>query len=201
MLWPTSRASHHSSGEQFHGYRATCRHASRDRRRYQPPASPTCPDGRGESNGVHHHRLASWLLVAKLLSFARDPDKLGSLAQDLGGSAGTPADADAVAFGDVVVISVPWSAVPFALEQAGGLQGKVVIDTTNQFGSGLMPVNRPTGGRRRDPGLAARAPARRRSLGRPRIGRGDLQRPWAMWYVPPVAILVDLGHGVTQFAS
>ncbi|SRR6266702_2596729 len=79
-----------------------------------------------------------------LLSFARDAAKLESLAKDPGGSAGTPADADAVAFGDVVVISVPWSAVPFALEQAGSLQDKVVIDTTNQFGSGLMPVSGET---------------------------------------------------------
>jgi 8-hydroxy-5-deazaflavin:NADPH oxidoreductase len=39
----------------------------------------------------------------------------------------------------VVVVSVPWSALPLALEQAGSLRDKVVIDTTNQFGTGLMP--------------------------------------------------------------
>ena len=32
-----------------------------------------------------------------------------------------------------------WGAVPQALEQAGDLSGKVVVDTTNQFGSGPMP--------------------------------------------------------------
>ena len=40
-----------------------------------------------------------------MLSFARDPDKLESLAQELRGSVGTPAEA--VAFGEVVVVSVP----------------------------------------------------------------------------------------------
>jgi 8-hydroxy-5-deazaflavin:NADPH oxidoreductase len=34
-----------------------------------------------------------------------------------------------------VVISVPWSALPLALGQAGPLTGKIVIDTTNQFGA------------------------------------------------------------------
>lgn len=34
------------------------------------------------------------------------------------------------------MISVPWSALPLALEQAGPLTGKIVIDTTNQFGAG-----------------------------------------------------------------
>jgi 8-hydroxy-5-deazaflavin:NADPH oxidoreductase len=41
--------------------------------------------------------------------------------------------------GEVVVFSVPWDAIPEALAQAGSLQGKVVIDTTNQFGSGPKP--------------------------------------------------------------
>jgi len=41
-----------------------------------------------------------------------------------------------VQFGDVVMLSVPWSAIPEALDQAGPLDGKIVIDTTNQFGPG-----------------------------------------------------------------
>ena len=56
------------------------------------------------------------------LSFSRDPARVD----------GTPAEA--AAFGDVVVLSVPWTLVETAVEQAGGLDGKVVIDTTNQFG-------------------------------------------------------------------
>jgi predicted dinucleotide-binding enzyme len=37
-----------------------------------------------------------------------------------------------------VVLSVPWDVIPEALEQAGDLSCRVVIDTTNQFGSGSV---------------------------------------------------------------
>jgi predicted dinucleotide-binding enzyme len=73
-----------------------------------------------------------------MLSFARDQSGLGALAAELGASVGTPADA--VAFGEIVILAVPWGAIPEALAQAGDLSGKVVIDTTNQFGSGPMPA-------------------------------------------------------------
>jgi 8-hydroxy-5-deazaflavin:NADPH oxidoreductase len=73
------------------------------------------------------------------LSFSRDPEKLGQFAQDLGPTATTGTPAEAVAFGEVVVISVPWSVLPDALEQAGSLAGKIVIDTTNQYGAPPLP--------------------------------------------------------------
>jgi 8-hydroxy-5-deazaflavin:NADPH oxidoreductase len=38
-----------------------------------------------------------------------------------------------------VIVSVPWGAIPEALAQAGELSGKLVIDTTNQFGPGPKP--------------------------------------------------------------
>ena len=78
------------------------------------------------------------------LSFTRDPANLDFAAREIGerASAGTPAAA--VAFGEVVVFSVPWSVVPEALEQAGSLRGKIVIDTTNQFGVGPMPADGQT---------------------------------------------------------
>jgi len=71
------------------------------------------------------------------LSFARDEHALARLADEIGARVDTPAAA--VAAADVVVFAVPWSAIPEALQQAGALEGKVVIDTTNQFGSGEMP--------------------------------------------------------------
>jgi 8-hydroxy-5-deazaflavin:NADPH oxidoreductase len=74
-----------------------------------------------------------------MLSFARDPSKLEELASELGDQASTGGVADAVAFGEAVIVSVPWGAIPEALEQAGTLSGKVVIDTTNQFGPGPKP--------------------------------------------------------------
>jgi predicted dinucleotide-binding enzyme len=73
-----------------------------------------------------------------MVSFSRDTEKLNAFASEVGASVGSPSDA--VEFGDVVVISVPWSVLPDALRQAGDLNGKIVVDTTNQFGSGLMPA-------------------------------------------------------------
>jgi predicted dinucleotide-binding enzyme len=74
-----------------------------------------------------------------LLSFGRDRSKLESLASELGGGASVGDPAEAVAFGELVIVSVPWGVIPLALEQAGDLGGKVVVDTTNQFGAGPMP--------------------------------------------------------------
>jgi predicted dinucleotide-binding enzyme len=76
------------------------------------------------------------------VSFARDQERLRALAAAIGASAATPADA--VAPAEVVVLSVPWDAIPAALEQAGPLDGKVVIDTTNQFGTGPKPADGET---------------------------------------------------------
>lgn len=72
------------------------------------------------------------------LAFARNQDALASLADELGASVTTPAEA--VARAELVVVSVPWSVLPEAIEQAGDLAGHIVVDTTNQFGSGPMPA-------------------------------------------------------------
>lgn len=74
-----------------------------------------------------------------MLSFARDASKLDELASELGASASVGSPANAVAFGEIVILSVPWGVIPEALEQGGDLGGKMVIDTTNQFGPGPMP--------------------------------------------------------------
>jgi len=69
------------------------------------------------------------------VSFAQDQDKLSALAAEIGAVASDPAPA--VKQAEVVVLSVPWAVVDTAIEQAGGpgaLAGKLVIDTTNQFG-------------------------------------------------------------------
>lgn len=69
-----------------------------------------------------------------LFSFSRDPRALADRAAAAGprAQAGTPAAS--AAFGEVVILSVPWGVIDEALAQAGSLGGKIVIDTTNQFG-------------------------------------------------------------------
>ncbi len=69
-----------------------------------------------------------------LFSFSRDDAKLETLAAQTGNGARAGAPAEAARFGDVVMLSVPWALVDEALEAAGSLEGKVLIDTTNQFG-------------------------------------------------------------------
>jgi len=73
------------------------------------------------------------------LSFSRDQDTLEALARELGDNASVGTPREAVQYGDVVVLSVPWDAIPEALKQAGSLSGKIVIDTTNQFGLHMLP--------------------------------------------------------------
>jgi predicted dinucleotide-binding enzyme len=76
-----------------------------------------------------------------MLSFARDVSKLQELVAELGARASVGATVgDAVQFSEILILSVPWAAIPAALEQAGDLSGEIVIDTTNQFGSGPMPA-------------------------------------------------------------
>lgn len=79
-----------------------------------------------------------------MLSFSRNRAALDGLAAQIGPSASRGSPADAVAFGEVVVISVPWNVLPQALEQAGSLDGKIVIDTTNQFGGPPLPAEGQT---------------------------------------------------------
>jgi len=52
-----------------------------------------------------------------------------SLAKESGAKIGTAADASA--FGDVVVLAVPWAAAEDAIKSAGKLAGKVLLDCTN----------------------------------------------------------------------
>jgi predicted dinucleotide-binding enzyme len=79
-----------------------------------------------------------------LFSFSRNAASLRAVSERAGEGARVGSPADAVEFGDAVVLSVPWAAVDEALEQAGSLEGRIVVDTTNQFGKdGLEELDRP----------------------------------------------------------
>jgi predicted dinucleotide-binding enzyme len=63
---------------------------------------------------------------------SRHPDELAGLAPELGprARAGTPREA--AAFGDVILVSIPYAAMPqVGNDYADELDGKVVIDTSN----------------------------------------------------------------------
>jgi predicted dinucleotide-binding enzyme len=66
-----------------------------------------------------------------LFSFAKDPAQLQATARAAGPNARAGTPADAVAFGDVVLLAVPWGAVGEALKQAGDVTGKVLFSCVN----------------------------------------------------------------------
>jgi 8-hydroxy-5-deazaflavin:NADPH oxidoreductase len=74
----------------------------------------------------------------------RDPSKLEPLAAQIGDAASIGTPAEAAEFGEVVVIAVPWDGFDDAVAGAGDLTGKIVIDTTNQYGSSEMPAEGQT---------------------------------------------------------
>ena len=75
----------------------------------------------------------------------RDPAKLEPLAAEIGDSASVGSPAEAAEFGEVVVVAVPWDGFEDAVSAAGSLDGKILIDTTNQYGSSEMPADGETG--------------------------------------------------------
>lgn len=65
---------------------------------------------------------------------SRHPDMLKNLVKFAGLKACAGSVADAVAFGDVIILSLPLMAVPeLAAEIKEALKGKVVIDTSNPY--------------------------------------------------------------------
>jgi predicted dinucleotide-binding enzyme len=88
-----------------------------------------------------------WAAKGHTIMFgARDLAKAQRVAATLGASAGTPAEA--VAFGEVILLAVPWTAAQTALQALGSLAGKVLIDLTNAFGADGGPalLGQPTSG-------------------------------------------------------
>src|SRR3954447_10906296 len=75
---------------------------------------------------------------------SRNPSKLESLAEQIGEAASVGKPAEAAEFGEVVVFAVPWDGFDDAVESAGPLEDKLVIDTTNQYGSSEMPAEGQT---------------------------------------------------------
>jgi predicted dinucleotide-binding enzyme len=86
--------------------------------------------------GANAARLLAGAGHEVLLSFSREPARLDALADEIGERASVGSVAEAASFGEVVLLSVPWPLIPDVLADAGSLEGRIVIDTTNQFGIG-----------------------------------------------------------------
>ena len=68
----------------------------------------------------------------EVLMSSRHPDELQSLAASLGARACAGTPREATTFGEVVLVSVPYSAVPaIGRDYASQLKGKIVLDTSN----------------------------------------------------------------------
>jgi predicted dinucleotide-binding enzyme len=66
-----------------------------------------------------------------LFSFAKEPDKLRAVADAAGPTARVGTPQQAAAFGDVVLLAVPWAAVTEAVQAAGSLRGKILFSCVN----------------------------------------------------------------------
>jgi predicted dinucleotide-binding enzyme len=66
-----------------------------------------------------------------MFSYSRDRAKLEAIAAAAGSNAQVGTVADAVQFGQVLLLTVPWQSVPDAVAQMGALEGKVVISCVN----------------------------------------------------------------------
>jgi predicted dinucleotide-binding enzyme len=90
--------------------------------------------GAGNIGGNCARQLAKGGHEVKLSG--RDPSKLEPLAAEIGevASVGTPSEA--AGFGEVVILAVPWVAFDDAVASTGSLDGKIVVDTTNDYGRG-----------------------------------------------------------------
>ncbi|MFN3592197.1 MAG: NADPH-dependent F420 reductase [Thermaurantiacus sp.] len=82
-----------------------------------------------------------------VMAFGRSDEAVAAAAQAAGVAHGSVAEA--VQFGEVIVLTVPWAAVPDALASAGDLSGRILWDCTNPMAadlSGLLVGGETSGG-------------------------------------------------------
>ena len=73
-----------------------------------------------------------WATAGHEIFFSsRHPEQLQPLATTTGAQVGTPKEA--AAFGDVLLLAIPYGKVPELAQQLGPLNGKIIIDATNPY--------------------------------------------------------------------
>ncbi|MFX1379091.1 MAG: NADPH-dependent F420 reductase [Promethearchaeota archaeon] len=61
---------------------------------------------------------------------SRDPQKAKKLANSIGSNAKGGTYADAVKFGDIIILAVPWSGAKESIKEAGDFNNKIIVDST-----------------------------------------------------------------------
>ena len=97
-----------------------------------------------------------WVQAGHAVMFSsRDPEETKSLVERLGPLARVGTVDEAVTFGDVVLLAVPYSAYPeLGKRHARALAGKLLVDVGNAFPPGMARLPQ----RRRRPGSASPRP-------------------------------------------
>ena len=76
-----------------------------------------------------------WALAGHEVCFgSRDPEKAAAVARTIADTVRGGTYAEAVAFGDVLLLSVPWKATQEVVQSLGPLNGKVLLECTNNVG-------------------------------------------------------------------
>ena len=76
----------------------------------------------------------SWAKAGHKIKFGvRDSNKpeVVALLKEIGANASAGSVAEAAAFGEAIVLTTPWDATKAAIQSAGKLEGKTVVDCTN----------------------------------------------------------------------
>ena len=85
----------------------------------------------------------------KVLFSSRHPEELKKLVEQSGPNAQAGTVQQAVAFGDVIFIAVPYAALPeIGRENAAGLKGKIVLNASNPIGGARRRDGRQPRGKR-----------------------------------------------------
>lgn len=92
----------------------------------------------------------------EVLFASRDLEAANVVAKSAGASAGSGTNAEAAAFGDAILLAVPWASVPDAIEASGSLSGKILIDCSMPLAADYMSltIGHTTSGAEEVAGLA-----------------------------------------------
>ncbi|MFW9826863.1 MAG: NADPH-dependent F420 reductase [Candidatus Thorarchaeota archaeon] len=86
-----------------------------------------------------------WLQKGHKVMFgSREPKKAEKLTNSIGSNAFSGSYEETVKFGDIIILSVPWSAAKHAIKESGDLNGKILVDSTTtaapKLGGSLIKV-------------------------------------------------------------